>query len=641
MPSITKISALKTTSIPEPIYTIWLSISGYDKKKHRVILRVNNSFYDIDYNSLHIDLRVFPKNETLTSIFPFVNKTMRIYALLYDFTMDKIVDTKLQEFYYNSISQTYYASDKLFSTSSAYLNGYWVKTKRVVKVEGPFDATGEKVKSIIKGEHYFYKATPNKKLKEADLLSMKWSYQYDDNEVTNFENQNENTIGIQNIMSCTFHKDKEYKEVKVYAYFIERSEKVMAAVGVHGEVKILDSGQEGVIIIEEARVRAFLRMLRIGEGTDGVQGYTKLFGGKDFTKPPFNKDMSDHPRIKRPFGKKKSSAAGAYQVMGYTWDDDDMIKKRKKYNINDFSPANQDKFAVILLKYKRAATAKKPSSLLDLIIKNEIEKGLKWHGSYEWASLPPGRYGQPAKTMEQALKLYEYYLKEELSGKTDLFLKNGFLKEFGYKFNYKDAEGKAQKQDSTIPPANEDSYETLNDEKLNIDLRDKNKNWQTQFDKKFGNEKQQRVACWRACKEILNNFGVSGGDLIDGKALYQIAIESDNKLIVNKAIAKQSISYLNQQLEKGNPVLVGVDHTYKYKGGFNNDATTDHFVVIVGRGSKEKKVFYRFYEVGTSFKAKGISNLNVLFVQDDYSLKGSTAYTSKHIYTVTQIRKNL
>ena len=112
-------------------------------------------------------------------------------------------------------------------------------------------------------------------------------------------------------------------------------------------------------------------------------------------------------------------------------------------------------------------------------------------------------------------------------------------------------------------------------------------------------------------------------------------------MIVNKAIAKQSISYLDQQLEKGNPVLVGVDHTYKYKGGFNNDVTTDHFVVIVGRGSKDKKVFYRFYEVGTSFKAKGISNLNVLFVQDDYSLKGSTAYTSKHIYTVTQIRKNL
>jgi hypothetical protein len=49
----------------------------------------------------------------------------------------------------------------------------------------------------------------------------------------------------------------------------------------------------------------------------------------------------------------------------------------------------------------------------------------------EGASLPPGRYGQPIKTMEQALSLYNQYLNEELEGKSDLCLKKGFLKEFG------------------------------------------------------------------------------------------------------------------------------------------------------------------------------------------------------------------
>lgn len=53
--------------------------------------------------------------------------------------------------------------------------------------------------------------------------------------------------------------------------------------------------------------------------------------------------------------------------------------------------------------------------------------------SYEWASLPPSRYGQPVICMENALKNFEKYLKNEQSGKhSPLHLQNGFLKLFGY-----------------------------------------------------------------------------------------------------------------------------------------------------------------------------------------------------------------
>lgn len=174
----------------------------------------------------------------------------------------------------------------------------------------------------------------------------------------------------------------------------------------------------------EARVRAYMRMLRVGEGTEGESGYTKLFGHKDFTKPPFSKDMSDHPRIHRPFGKTTSTAAGAYQVMGYTWDDNNMKIKRKTYGITDFTPLSQDLFCIVLFKDKR-------KGMLNLIIEGKIELATSKYGSYEWASLPPGRYGQPNKTMKQALALYDKYLQEELAGKSDLHLKNGFLKKFG------------------------------------------------------------------------------------------------------------------------------------------------------------------------------------------------------------------
>ncbi|MTI31745.1 hypothetical protein [Xanthovirga aplysinae] len=177
--------------------------------------------------------------------------------------------------------------------------------------------------------------------------------------------------------------------------------------------------------------------------------------------------------------------------------------------------------------------------------------------------------------------------------------------------------------------------------KVNIDLRGNNSKWQTQYDPRFGTKKKQDVSCWKACKVILSNYGVVGGDLKNNKALFQIATEKDNKLVVNPNIAQNAIKYINEQLELNKPILVGVDHTYKYKGGFNNDFTTDHFIVIVGRGyDKDKGDYYLFYEVGTKHKTNGTSDNNKLFVQEDFSLKGATVYKKSHIYTVTQIREN-
>jgi len=197
--------------------------------------------------------------------------------------------------------------------------------------------------------------------------------------------------------------------------------------------------------LQEARVRAFLRMLRVGEGTVGEKGYETLFGGKSFIKD-FKKDWSDHPKVDMPFGKTTSSAAGAYQVMGYTWDDRNMQKAKQKHSnlITDFSPLSQDYFCIALLKYKDkgfkgALQGKvydevyyknsKRLSAFDLILDNEIEKAIKV-SAFEWASLPPGVYGQPAKSMKQAIALYEKYLKEEQKGESDLHLPNGFLENF-------------------------------------------------------------------------------------------------------------------------------------------------------------------------------------------------------------------
>ncbi|MDK9605831.1 glycoside hydrolase family 24 protein [Lelliottia wanjuensis] len=194
-------------------------------------------------------------------------------------------------------------------------------------------------------------------------------------------------------------------------------------------VVFLDAINFSKLSLEEARVRAFMRMIRVCEGTSGEDGYERLFGGESFIKD-YHKTFATHPQIKITRTNKKtgktyvSSAAGAYQIMGYTWSDPATVAWREMYKINDFSPSSQDLLCVVILKNKVRNDA------LTMIIKDEIKDAIETSCSYEWASLPPGRHGQPIKSISECLSLYDRFLKEELNGLTDLHIKNGFLRGF-------------------------------------------------------------------------------------------------------------------------------------------------------------------------------------------------------------------
>ena len=121
----------------------------------------------------------------------------------------------------------------------------------------------------------------------------------------------------------------------------------------------------------EEKVRAFMRMLRVKEGSEREEGYTRLFGNGDFTKPPHNKDMSTHPNINvywytdRRGQRVYSSATGAYQIMkdtykgfqGYykdgngNWVYSEKIDYIKKYNIRSFDQESQDKLCLVIFKH--------------------------------------------------------------------------------------------------------------------------------------------------------------------------------------------------------------------------------------------------------------------------------------------------
>lgn len=134
-------------------------------------------------------------------------------------------------------------------------------------------------------------------------------------------------------------------------------------------------------IDEDANVRAFLAMIRDAEGTSSQPDpYRVCYGYSHVIE-----DTSDHPANTGEWDGSEelgSDAAGAYQFMSATWND---LKKAGK--VWDFSPESQDAGAIALIERRHA---------LGYVRAGQLAKALE-RCSYEWASLPPSRYGQPIR----------------------------------------------------------------------------------------------------------------------------------------------------------------------------------------------------------------------------------------------------
>ena len=144
--------------------------------------------------------------------------------------------------------------------------------------------------------------------------------------------------------------------------------------------------------LANTNVRAFLRVIRAGEGTADEDGYRRQFGGELFT------DFSRHPNraITKTLGDKQltSTAAGAYQFLGRTWSE-----CQAALNLPDFSPASQDLAAVFLIVRRKG---------LEHIIAGRLEQAIAACAN-EWASLPGSPYGQPTKTLAQCHAVYKQH----------------------------------------------------------------------------------------------------------------------------------------------------------------------------------------------------------------------------------------
>lgn len=209
--------------------------------------------------------------------------------------------------------------------------------------------------------------------------------------------------------------------------------------------------------------------------------------------------------------------------------------------------------------------------------------------------------------MKECLENYEESLKEELLGKSDLHLKKGFLKEFGYNC-------------CEIEKLNKNVNCTCG--KVHYNLA-KPENWLH----------QEPSECWAASVQVLKNYGVIGGARSNA-----IIIANQNGSTLTPIDSQKGIDYIDSQLKLGNPIVVGLDDNLRVTT-YNSHQATDHFFVIVGSGCEKGKRYYNFFDVGSKTREQGTDNSNRLIIQDNLLIEGKSNGGS-HNYTITEIRKN-
>jgi muramidase (phage lysozyme) len=128
------------------------------------------------------------------------------------------------------------------------------------------------------------------------------------------------------------------------------------------------------------------------EGTRGYSndGYDVLFSYQ------LASSCQRHPNRCLTFGSTCSTAAGRYQFLYRTWS-----SVAQARNLGTFEPENQERGAAYLISTTRRVSVPQDRPMTATEFSNAMSKL-----SYEWASLPPGRYGQPNKTMTQMRSTY-------------------------------------------------------------------------------------------------------------------------------------------------------------------------------------------------------------------------------------------
>lgn len=148
--------------------------------------------------------------------------------------------------------------------------------------------------------------------------------------------------------------------------------------------------------------------------------------------------------------------------------------------------------------------------------------------------------------------------------------------------------------------------------------------------------------CMDYAKAQIAKKGYSISNYFDAGQTIQIYTAANG---VDKNAAKNAVGYLISTLQRGIPVIVGVDDQAGSPNP-NTDNTTDHFIVIVGTGSDTNGTYFTFYDNASGDPIQGANINNKLYYYPSTGFitgKSQTDYaksSNRHDYIVTMIRKS-
>ena len=259
-----------------------------------------------------------------------------------------------------------------------------------------------------------------------------------------------------------------------------------------------------------------------------------------------------------------------------------------------------------------------------------IKEDAKAYFKYHYPNYSPSQIQQSLNRTEKVFKTtYDFWnvLTNKLSGQDKTFFKEGvfwYFEPFAWVTQMMKIFG-----DGTLCPYCG---------KIHISLSPK-----IAFSHQVGQDDCKKRCDIIIAKLNIESEGAIGERLFSGrKAFYQLALENENNtaLIFDENNVSAGIEYLNLSLDKGLPVVVGVNHTFeKYKkvNAGINELTTDHFVIIVGRGCDNGNIYYNFWDVGTRH---GKTNNYKFYFDKDNHLYCPSDFKERRTH-ITQIRRNI
>jgi hypothetical protein len=223
MTEITEVIVLKMSDLND--YNIQVYIKGYEGGEI-MILKIDQNYYYPELSSDKIYYEYQIKDKA-----PFINPDANIplRMILYDYNHETVIDVR-QGFVTLSGVSDFEIIPLLTGTennSSVWRNGALVKS-----IEGPFQ-DDKLVNEIDLTKKAYYLATTNSpSVSEAQLLSIKWEYQYNQGEYAKFKNSKRSVVtdgGIKKCkIECAFHNREDIMEVSMFAFFNERSQTILS-----------------------------------------------------------------------------------------------------------------------------------------------------------------------------------------------------------------------------------------------------------------------------------------------------------------------------------------------------------------------------------------------------------------------------